>query len=245
MVSDLQACTFAPRIRPPPAYLRRPTSAPAIAGYDQSVNRQRAVLAAQQEKKAEDDKAFERAQAAYAKSRELAARGPEPFSLSTQSRSRFREPYTGPEVPGQPSSPEHEAGLIIDVKLGGARNARIRVMAGDDAAELSAGFGKIYGLDSAAVAVLTTVVKKSMARAGLLPVPEEPKRTWSDHRLRGSDLNLGIGSGLGDDLLEVSDPDCSSYTVSSASEEEEEENWASSPGKKHKKNRASLLSQLL
>jgi hypothetical protein len=83
-MQDLQACTFTPKIRPVPSYIKAP--APAIAGFGQTVQRYRAVLETKQKQKEMDEKAHEINEAAYLKSRELARKGPEPFKLATEER---------------------------------------------------------------------------------------------------------------------------------------------------------------
>jgi hypothetical protein len=216
-VHDLQLCTFKPKIRPLPSYLKHSSiDKPAIAGYDKTIKRFKEVADNKLKAKELDEKAFEMNQASYIKSREVARKGPEPFKLATEERiQKLKESAQQPVTPN----------LIIDVKLGAAKNARIRVSNGDDPVELSQKFGKIYGLDQSAVNVLATVVRKSMVRSGLLVLGQDT--TFFRQRGVASRKQLDLGGSL----LE-GEEEYSSYTITSGSSEEDSVELADDDGQR-------------
>eukprot|EP00981_Chlorochromonas_danica_P008856 scaffold2320_cov168-Ochromonas_danica.AAC.8 len=196
-LSDLQACTFAPKIHP---YIKTKSS-PSIAGFEDSVERLKKVREERQQEKEAEERAHEVAEESYQRSRELAKRGPEPFKLNADGRLRQRQNK-------QQSKDVETPQLLIDVKLGGARNARIRVVQGDDPKDLAKRFGRIYGLDNSAVQLLATVVRKSMSRSGLLlHTPTSNK------------------AEIGEEGAESSFEECSSYTVTGSEGEEDNEDY--------------------
>lgn len=134
--------------------------------------------------------------------------------------------------------------LIVDVKLGATRTAKIQIWRGDDPFDSASSFARIYSLDLKARDLLVAVIRQSMTENGLLLPLEDPSLSFSDalQEAGAGALRVSASGDLDDGFLgqdahfvgdeydsqsSVSESGDESHSDVSSGDEEEEEDEAS------------------
>ena len=155
---ELELCTFAPKLAP--------YAGPAVAemrdvhptGWDQAVSRLRKNAAARVMPRERSPDTSDELNRRYAQARQGLIQGTKEFSFFSEQRISQRQAKRSSNAQPQ---------LYVEIKLTATKTANVPVYDGDDPAELSRRFCKIYAFPVDAVAVLEEVFRQSMESNGL------------------------------------------------------------------------------
>ena len=190
--TELEKCTFTPKLAPytpePTLQLQEiqmdtdgtsanilvPADKPIRApGWQKNVDRLRHAAAMRPNSVVEEEVQLEELERRYARSKRLFAEGPKEFQF--ESERRIQDRAAKAKTHAKPR-------MYVDVKLSAFKTANIPVYDGDDPADLSRCFCKIYAFPRQAYAVLEEVIRQSMEANGLR-IPQNQSESEVDGTL--------------------------------------------------------------